>query len=68
MTPPKNASKERPTRVAKAKRAPATLCSTSGAGFEFEDLVSAWYLVRSLSGEQTPSGVRDPLQWCNACK
>lgn len=26
----------------------------SGAGFEFEDLISAWQLVKALSGEQTP--------------
>lgn len=36
------------------KRAPATLRSTSGAGFEFEDLISAWQLVKALSGEQAP--------------
>ncbi|GJH18474.1 hypothetical protein CBA19CS22_18050 [Caballeronia novacaledonica] len=28
--------------------------STSGAGFEFEDLISAWQLVKALSGEQAP--------------
>ncbi|APG05614.1 hypothetical protein BJI69_18025 [Luteibacter rhizovicinus DSM 16549] len=37
-----------------AKRAPATLRSTSGAGFEFEDLISAWQMVKSLSGEPAP--------------
>lgn len=37
-----------------AKRAPATLRSTSGAGFEFEDLISTWQLVKALSGEQAP--------------
>lgn len=37
-----------------AKRTPATLRSTSGAGFEFEDLISAWQLVKALSGEQAP--------------
>jgi hypothetical protein len=26
----------------------------SGAGFEFEDLISAWQLVKALSGEQAP--------------
>jgi hypothetical protein len=36
------------------KSAPATLRSTSGAGFEFEDLIAAWQLVKALSGEQVP--------------
>ena len=35
-------------------RAPATLRSTSGAGFEFEDLISAWQLVKALAGEHAP--------------
>lgn len=37
------------------KRAPATLRSTSGAGFEFEDLISAWLQVKMLIGEQAPA-------------
>lgn len=32
----------------------ATLRSTSGAGFEFEDLVSAWLMVKALAGEPAP--------------
>ena len=42
----------------------ATLRSTSGAGFEFEDLIAAWQLVKALSGEQAPSvgGVVTQLQ------
>ena len=36
------------------QRVPATLRSTSGAGFEFEDLIAAWQLVKALSGEQIP--------------
>jgi len=48
-----NTSKPKAPRSS-AKRAPATLRSTSGAGFEFEDLISAWQLVRALSGEQAP--------------
>ncbi len=40
--------------AAATKRASATLRSTSGAGFEFEDLISAWQLVKALSGEQAP--------------
>ena len=37
------------------KPTPATLRSTSGAGFEFEDLIGAWLLVKMLTGEQTPA-------------
>lgn len=37
------------------KRAPATLRSTSGAGFDFEDLISAWLMVKMLTGEQAPA-------------
>lgn len=54
MAPSKNTSKPKAPRGASAKRAPATLRSTSGAGFEFEDLISAWQLVKALSGEQAP--------------
>lgn len=36
------------------KRTPATLRSMSGAGFEFEDLISAWQMVKALSGERAP--------------
>ena len=44
-----------PKTPAIKKRAPATLRSTSGAGFEFEDLISAWLLVKMLTGEQAPA-------------
>lgn len=46
------------------QRVPATLRSTSGAGFEFEDLIAAWQLVKALSGEQVPGvgGVGVQLQ------
>jgi len=54
MAPSKNTSKPKAPRRSSAKRAPATLRSTSGAGFEFEDLISAWQLVKALSGEQAP--------------
>src|SRR3546814_8247429 len=54
MAPSKNTSKPKAPRGGRAKRAPATLRSTSGAGFEFEDLISAWQLVKALSGEQAP--------------
>ena len=52
MAKPKNTSKPQASSVSTAKRAPATLRSMSGAGFEFEDLISAWQLVKGLSGEQ----------------
>lgn len=37
------------------RRAPPTLRSTSGAGFDFEDQISAWLLVKMLTGEQAPA-------------
>ncbi|HZX77134.1 hypothetical protein [Lysobacter sp.] len=54
MTLSKNTSKPKAPRSGSAKREPAALRSTSGAGFEFEDLISAWQLVKALSGEQAP--------------
>lgn len=54
MAPSKNTSKPKAPSGGSAKRAPATLRSTSGAGFEFEDLISAWQLVKALSGEHVP--------------
>ena len=54
MTPSRNTSKPKAPRGGSANRAPATLRSMSGAGFEFEDLISAWQLVKALSGEQAP--------------
>lgn len=54
MAKPKNTSKPRASGAGSAKHAPATLRSMSGAGFEFEDLISAWQLVKGLSGEQVP--------------
>lgn len=54
MATTKNTSKPKATRGGSAKPASATLRSTSGAGFEFEDLISAWQLVKALSGEQAP--------------
>ncbi len=53
MAMPKSTSKLKAPRGG-GKRAPATLRSTSGAGFEFEDLISARQLVKTLSGEQVP--------------
>lgn len=39
----------------KRKKTPATLRSTSGAGFDFEDLISAWLMVKMLAGEPSPA-------------
>lgn len=46
-TPPVKPSK-------KSSNAAATLRSTSGAGFNFEDLIAAWQLVKTLAGETLP--------------
>ena len=54
MVPSNNKSKPKAPRGGSVKRATATLRSTSGAGFEFEDLISAWQLVKALSGEHAP--------------
>lgn len=47
--------KSMPKKTAKSQRSPSPLRSTSGAGFEFEDLISAWLLVQMLAGEQAPA-------------
>lgn len=44
-----------PKRSGGIKQTAATLRSTSGAGFEFEDLISAWLLVKMLTGQQAPA-------------
>lgn len=54
MAQSKSTSKPKASHGSSASRASATLRSTSGAGFEFEDLISAWQLVKALSGEQAP--------------
>jgi hypothetical protein len=54
MAPSKNTSKPKAPRGGSEKRATSTLRSMSGAGFEFEDLISAWQLVKALSGEHAP--------------
>ena len=45
-----------------SKQAPATLRSQSGAGFEFEDLISAWLQVKMLTGVQAPGIGGDGIQ------
>ncbi len=54
MASSKSTSKSKASLSSSAKREHAPLRSMSGAGFEFEDLISAWQLVKALSGEQTP--------------
>lgn len=54
MAASKNSSKLKSSRGESVKPAPATLRSTSGAGFDLEDHVSAWQLVKALSGERAP--------------
>jgi hypothetical protein len=44
-----------PKTSGRDKRAPATLRSLSGAGFEFEDLISAWLQIKMLTGEPMPA-------------
>lgn len=54
MTTSKNTSMPKAPRGGNRKSTSTTLRSTSGAGFEFEDLISAWQLVKALSGEHAP--------------
>ncbi len=54
MAPPKKTSKPKASPGSSAKRTSATLRSMSGAGFEFEDLIGAWQMVKALSGERAP--------------
>lgn len=63
MAPPRKTSKPNASSGG-GHRVPATLRSTSGAGFQFEDLIAAWQLVKALSGEQMPGvgGVGAQLQ------
>lgn len=48
-------TKSIPNKPGGSRRTPPPLRSTSGAGFEFEDLISAWLLVKMLAGEQAPA-------------
>jgi hypothetical protein len=54
MAKPRKISKPKSPGSARPRVGPPTLRSTSGAGFEFEDLTSAWQLVKALSGEHAP--------------
>lgn len=59
------ASKKRPAKQAKKKSArPSTTRSTAGPGFDFEDRVAAWLLLKALAGEQLPAveGIAERLQ------
>jgi hypothetical protein len=51
-----------PDAKAHKEHSPATLRSTSGAGFEFEDLIAAEQMVKMRSGEQIPGVGGDGIQ------
>ena len=44
-----------PKKSEEKKQTLATRRSMSGAGFDFEDLISAWLMVKMLTGEQAPA-------------
>lgn len=48
------AAKTAKTPQKRRRAAPATLRSTSGAGFHFEDLISAWLMVHMIQGAPIP--------------
>jgi hypothetical protein len=54
--------KKKPTKKKSSK--PSTTRSTAGSGFDFEDLVAAWLLLKALSGQPIPGveGVATCLQ------
>lgn len=54
MASSRNSSKLKSSRGKSVKPSTATLRSTSGAGFDLEDHISAWQLVKALSGERAP--------------
>jgi hypothetical protein len=54
MAPSRRTTNPKAPRRDNGNSAPATLRSMSGAGFDFEDLISAWQLVKALSGEHAP--------------
>lgn len=49
-------------KATKKKQPSATRRSTSGVGFEFEDLISAWLMVKMLAGGQAPAIGGDGVQ------
>jgi hypothetical protein len=65
VTKAAKASKKRPVRQARKKPTrPSTTRSTAGPGFDFEDRVAAWLLLKALTGEQLPAveGTAERLQ------
>jgi hypothetical protein len=54
MAPSRSTTKSKAPRRGSGNSASATLRSMSGAGFDFEDLISAWQLVKAVSGEHAP--------------
>jgi hypothetical protein len=56
VTKAAKASKKWPVRqVKKRSSRPSTTRSTAGPGFDFEDRVAAWLLLKALTGEQPPA-------------
>jgi hypothetical protein len=52
---PKKEKRQVPTEKGVKRKTPATLRSTGGAGFEFEDLISGWLMLKMLLGEPLPA-------------
>src|ERR1039458_2224410 len=53
----KRPTKKTPKRAKRAKKKtsrPSTTRSTAGPGFDFEDRVAAWLLVKELTGQPLP--------------
>ncbi|WP_316171763.1 hypothetical protein [Bradyrhizobium sp. SZCCHNRI1058] len=62
---PLKASAEGPKEPARKRSSrPSTTRSTAGPGFDFEDRVAAWLLLKALTGEQLPAieGIAERLQ------
>jgi len=52
--PPKRAKKTGRKPVKNVAARPSTTRSTAGPGFDFEDRVAAWLLLKALTGQPTP--------------
>jgi len=55
MTMAKPMNSMMPKKPGVKTRTPATRRSTSGAGFDFEDQISAWLMAKMLAGERAPA-------------
>jgi hypothetical protein len=60
----KIAGKKRSARASENSARPSTVRSTAGPGFDFEDRVTAWLLLKALTGEPLPGidGVAQRIQ------